>query len=241
METLLELTSRAEASHFWFRGFRRFVLPLLDRALSGAAGLTLLDCGCGTGYNLRHLTRYATAFGIDVSPAGLLIARRAGGQVARADVTRLPFSSERFDVVTSFDVLQCVSDDREAVREIARVLRPGGRLVGTVAALDVLHGDHSLLSEEVRRYTRDGLARLLVAAGLEVVVVRYAFATLVPMLLVTRALQRWRGARAAGREISVPPSPINAALTALVTTEAALARYLSPPFGSSIVFLAVRR
>jgi ubiquinone/menaquinone biosynthesis C-methylase UbiE len=240
MDRLLELTSQAEASHFWFRGFRQFVAPLLDRAADGRTNLSILDCGCGTGFNFSQLRHFGSVVGIDLTAAGLAIARRAGRAVAQADAACLPFDSGRFDLVTSFDVLQCVPDDEVAAREIARVLKPGGFVVGTVAALDVLHGDHSVLSEEVRRYTRGSLLRVLGQAGLEPVVTRYAFASIFPMVLGVRLLQRLRGARASGREITVPPAPVNALLTAVVSGEAALARLLSMPFGSSLVFLASR-
>jgi ubiquinone/menaquinone biosynthesis C-methylase UbiE len=138
-------------------------------------------------------------------------------------------------------VLQCVPDEEAAVREIARVLRPGGAFVGSIAALDILHGDHSVLSEEVRRYTKASLRRLLARADLEPVVMRYAFASIFPIVLGVRMAQRLRGARATGREITVPPAPVNAALSLIVLGEAALASALLLPFGSSIVFLAVQR
>lgn len=238
MDRLLELTSRAESSHFWFRGFRRFVTPILDRAAGGRTSLSVLDCGCGTGHNLRQLSRYGATFGVDLTTAGLAIARRTGRPLARADATRLPFSSRVFDVVTSFDMLQCVSDDVGAVREIARVLKPGGHFAGSVAALEILHGDHSVLSEEVRRYTRGSLTRLLRHGGFEPVVTRYAFASLFPFMLVVRALQRMRGARATGREITVPGAPVNWALTRMVCAEAALASRVALPVGTSLLFLA---
>jgi ubiquinone/menaquinone biosynthesis C-methylase UbiE len=238
VDELLDLTSRAEASHFWFRGFRRFVAPLLDRAAAGRTGLAVLDCGCGTGFNLAQLSRYGRVIGVDLNAAGLALARRAGRPLARADVAHLPLRSGRFDLVTSFDVLQCVPDHAGAAREIARVLKPGGAFVGTVAALQVLHGDHSLLSEEVRRYTRSQVEHLLRTAGFEPVSIRYAFATLFPLLLASRAAQRLRGARAGGGEIAVPSAPVNLALTMLVTGEAAVSPWLSLPFGSSIAFLA---
>jgi len=211
---------------------------MLDRAAAGRTDLRVLDCGCGTGYNLQQLARYGATFGIDLVVDGLAIAKRAAPPLARADVTRLPFASGGFDLVTSFDVLQCVPGDRQAVREIARVLKTGGYFVGTVAALRILHGDHSILSGEVRRYTRGSLRKLLHSGGLQPVVTRYAFASLFPIMLGLRALQRLRGARAAGREITMPPAPINVALTALVLGDAALTRWFSPPFGSSILFLA---
>jgi SAM-dependent methyltransferase len=238
MDRLLELTSQAEESHFWFRGFRQFVTPLLDRAAASRRDLATLDCGCGTGYNLRQLATYGRVVGTDLSATGLAMARRAGRPVVQADATRLPFSSGRFDLVTSFDMLQCIPDDSAALGEMFRVLKRGGHLVGTAAALEMLHGDHSVLSEEVRRYTRGELMKRIRAAGLEPLIVRYAFASLFPMLLAVRVAQRLRGARATGREITLPPAPINDALTALVSSEAALARLISLPLGSSLVFLA---
>jgi SAM-dependent methyltransferase len=241
LEKLLELTSRAETSHFWFRGFRRFVRPILDRAAAGRTDLSVLDCGCGTGYNLRQLAGYGAAFGIDLTAAGLAVARHAGRPLARADATRLPFRSGTFDLVTSFDMLQCVHDDASAVREIARVLKPGGHFVGSVAALQILHGDHSLLSEEMRRYTRGSLVRLLRQDGFEPVVTQYAFASLFPLMLVVRGLQRLRGARVAAREIAVPIAPINWTLTRMVLAEAALASRVALPVGSSLLFLAEKR
>lgn len=238
MDRLLELTSQAEVSHFWFRGFRQFVTPLLARAAAGRTSLAILDCGCGTGYNLRLLQPFGAAYGLDVTAAGLAMARAAGRPLVRADAARIPFLAGSFDIVTSFDMLQCVPDDEAAAREMVRLLKPGGHLVGTTAAMKVLHGDHSLLSEEVRRYSRERLTALLVRARLEPLDVRYAFASLFPLVLSVRALQRLRGAKVTGWEITVPSAPVNTVLTAVVTAEAALARRVSWPFGSSLVFLA---
>jgi SAM-dependent methyltransferase len=241
MDRLLELTSRAEASHFWFRGFRQFVSPLLARAAAGRTRPRILDCGCGTGHNLQTLLApLGVTYGLELNPAGVEFARRAGRPLVRADATRVPFASGTFDIVTSFDMLQCVPDDGAALREIARVLAPGGHFVGSVAALDVLHGDHSLLSEEVRRYTRRGVIARLAAAGLQPLQVRYAFASVFPLVLGVRLVHRARRAQASGREIRVPAAPVNAALTVLVRGEAALARVVPMPIGSSLVFLAVK-
>ena len=59
MEQLLEETYRAEREHFWFKGFRQFIAPLVDQALAGRPDARLLDCGCGTGTNLESLPAHA--------------------------------------------------------------------------------------------------------------------------------------------------------------------------------------
>jgi ubiquinone/menaquinone biosynthesis C-methylase UbiE len=241
VDRLLELTSRAETAHFWFRGFRRFVTPVLREAAGGRTDLTLLDCGCGTGYNLSLLAPYGRAYGFDITASGLNLARRARRPLLRADITAIPLCSNRFDIVTSFDVLQCVPDDARAVGEMGRVLKPGGVLMLTLAAFEFLRGDHSAFAEEVRRYTRASARRLVEGAGLEAERVAYTFGSVLPIVIVTRAAQRaLRLARTPTGEfdITVPPAPVNALLTALVSGEAALARRVRMPVGSSLLVVA---
>src|SRR3954470_15238116 len=131
MDRLLEATARAERDHFWFRGFRRFVEPLLADASRGRP-IEILDCGCGTGHNLHMLRKYGRAYGIDLTWAGLQYARQQGErQVARASAAQLPFAAARFGLVTSFDVIYALEDEveRAALAEMYRVLQPGGSLI----------------------------------------------------------------------------------------------------------------
>jgi SAM-dependent methyltransferase len=241
MDEALELTSQAEASHFWFRGFRRFVAPVLAEAARGRRDLRLIDCGCGLGQNLALLAPYGRPFGFDLTASGLRRARTFNRPLVRADIMRIPYRSGAFDVAVSFDVLQTVPDDEAAVREMARVLRPGGALVLNVSALEVLRGDHSESWQEVRRYTPAMLRRLADAAGLRVERLRFLFGSLFPLMVSMRAWQRLqrrrRGPRPAS-DIAVPPAPINALLTGVVTLEATLAPYVPMPAGSSLLLLA---
>ena len=241
MDHLLDLTHQAEARHFWFQGFRRFVTPVLADVAGGRRDLRLLDCGCGTGANLGLLAPYGRAVGIDLSAGGLVRAAQAGRSVARADVTQIPLPSEWFDVVTSFDVLQCVPDDAGAVREMARVARAGARVVVTVAALEVLSGDHGEAWQEVRRYTPARVRTLMEQAGLRVDRVSFLFASLFPLMLGTRLAQRvsrpFRQMRN-DSDISVPPRPLNDALAVVLRAEAAVARRLPMPIGSSLLVVA---
>jgi SAM-dependent methyltransferase len=241
MDNLLDLTGRAEATHFWFHGFRSFVTPVLAAEADERRNLRLIDCGCGTGSNLSLLTPYGRAFGFDLTPFGAARAAAAGAPVARADITRIPFASNSFDVATSFDVFQCIAEDVPAIREMVRVVKPGGTVVLTLAALEVLRGDHATVWNEVRRYTPASARRLVEGAGLEVRQLSFLFASLFPLMLTVRTgqrlMQRFRQPRA-DSDIAVPAAPINAALTWLVRAEAALARRVPMPIGSSLLVVA---
>jgi ubiquinone/menaquinone biosynthesis C-methylase UbiE len=242
MDNLLDLTSRVEATHFWFRGFRRFIAPAIAEMAGTRRDLQLLDCGCGTGHNLATLLRpYGRAFGFDLTPGGLLRAHAAGFPLARADMAAIPFQSARFDLVTSFDVMQYVADDYAVMQEMARVLKPGGALVVTAAALDVLRGGHAGTWPEVRRYTDARMRAIVENAGMKVHRLTYLFASLFPAMLAVRALRRdQRAASAAGEdwEMRVPAAPINTALTWMLSGEAAISRRIPMPVGSSVLVVA---
>ena len=244
MEHLLRATAQAEARHFWFRGFRAFVSPLLMHATAHRSGARLLDCGCGTGANLALLNRFGRAYGFDLSLMGVRIAREAGEtRLARASVAAAPFRDASFDVVTSFDVLYSLErgDERAAVGEMFRLLRPGGFAIVNVAAMEILRGDLSVLSREVRRYRRADVRALLTPAGFTIVRLTYTNVTLLPALLCLRALQRLRGLRPerdARQELTVPPAPMNALLTGVLWIESLWLRAFDEPWGSSLLCLA---
>jgi SAM-dependent methyltransferase len=236
------LTAAAEPTHFWFRGFRSYFSSEILRIADGRRNLCILDCGCGTGYNMRVLLApYGRTFGFDLHADSIRRARVGSRPLVRADMEHIPFASGTFDLVTSFDVVQSVPDDRSAMRELARVLIPGGHLVLNVTALDFMRGDHSDVWGELRRYTPGRAARLLDHAGLEPVRISFLFGSLLPLMLAVRMVQRverlWRTPRG-DEDLAVPPAPINTLLTAIVQGEAALARRVPIPFGSSLMIVA---
>jgi ubiquinone/menaquinone biosynthesis C-methylase UbiE len=243
MDRLLEATARAEREHFWFRGFRRFVEPMLTRATAGRRDVAILDCGCGTGNNLTMLRRYGRACGIDLTWSGLAYARSRGErQVARASATRLPFPANQFDLITSFDVLYAFDDEmeRDALNEMYRVLRPGGQILINVAALKALTGNHSVLGGEVRRYHRAELEDHLTRAGFTVLRITYTNFTLLPIVACVRFGQRLAGYRESTAEMTVPAAPVNRALSAVLAVEAAAVRLVNMPLGSSLLALALK-
>lgn len=239
---MLEATALAEERHFWFRGLRRNAYGLVADALAGREAGLIVDCGAGTGRNLEWLATFGRAVGVELSPVGLRVARAHGRPVVKASVTRLPFADASADVATSFDVLYCLDDasERQAVAEMWRVLKPGGFLVVNAAALEILHGAHSTLTMEVRRYSRRRLSTLLTGAGFRIERMTFANMATFPVTLLVRWADRLTG-RAKGAsdaELRVPPAPVNGAFAAASLIESALLRVVNLPIGTSLLCVA---
>jgi ubiquinone/menaquinone biosynthesis C-methylase UbiE len=105
-------------------------------------GSAILDVPCGGGIALRELRddQHVRYVGVDISPTMLDRARRrvppqhrADVELIEGDIERMPFGNNEFDLCICFNGLHCVPDPPAAVREIARCLRPGGRLIGEFA------------------------------------------------------------------------------------------------------------
>jgi SAM-dependent methyltransferase len=109
------------------------------------SGARLLEIGCGMGTDLLQFARGgARCTGVDLTPRSIQITRRRfdlygeAGDFVLADGEHLPFDDESFDVVYSNGVLHHTPDTERAVREVHRVLRPGG------VAKVMLYHKHSL-------------------------------------------------------------------------------------------------
>lgn len=143
---------------------------LLDVFLSASPGPRVLDAGAGQGtMSARLRDQGFEVVSTDVSEAAVEVLReQLGGDVRPADVTDLPFPDSDFDGVILGEVLEHVEDDRRALEETARVLRPGGVLALSVPAHPQLFGPSDEWAGHVRRYTRQQLLDACAAAGLTV-------------------------------------------------------------------------
>jgi ubiquinone/menaquinone biosynthesis C-methylase UbiE len=94
----------------------------------------ILDAGCGTGLNLRHLPAGST--GVDINPRNieLLKQRLPNHHVVEGDVEALPFADGSFGTVLCTEVIEHIPDPTAALAEYRRVLQPGGVLIGSVPA-----------------------------------------------------------------------------------------------------------
>lgn len=133
----------------------------------------LLDAACGNGRYSRHLLRHAdpeaTLTVFDLSPGMLRRARKTLGtdrvSYTAADLTRLPFADAVFDAAVCGWVIEYFTDPRVALRELARVLAPGGKLL-LLATEDTILGDACAFLWKCRNYGRADLRKACEDSGL---------------------------------------------------------------------------
>lgn len=141
------------------------------------AGGAIVDCPCGAGAAFTELPRGngRSYTGVDLSPAMLRRAERrakvleAPIELRRADATRLPLPGDHADLFLSYWGLHCFEDPAGALREAARVTKPGGRLVGCTFVSGKRLRQHLLIRSGFGDFGRIGsereVAEWLAAAG----------------------------------------------------------------------------
>ena len=240
-----------EDHHWWFKGKRRLITPLLEAALAKLPTPLVVDIGCGTGSNLSLVhERFPEArqVGIDMDPSalGYCLDRGEPAQLLRAFGLALPLRSGSADCVIALDFIEHVDDDLALIQEFARILRPGGCVVASVPAYPSLWSPHDTFMHHKRRYRSGELERRFAEAGL-VVDKRYGFNfVLLPIIALVRALKRQskQSSPAGSSDFFELPGPIDAALQAVMASvfwlESLAVRWLPIHFGVSFMLKAHR-
>ncbi len=243
-----ETFARLEHDHFWFVSRRRIFFDLLDREFAGEPGRPrdVLEVGCGAGGMLGPLSRYGPVTGIDIDHEYVAFCKERGfARVLCGSGYELPFADACFDLVCLFDTMEHIPDDVQALREVRRVLRPGGRVFVSVPAYQWLWSQNDRIAHHCRRYTTTRLRRAMTAAGLEVQRASYFNSLLLPLIVPAVFWQKLRerlGLLPPGfNNMSVAlPKPVNRLFTAVMSSEMRPLRRIDLPFGHSAFALARR-
>ena len=240
-------TYELEDHNWWFVGMRRIGLALLAPAWErppGTAPPRILDVGCGTGIVLEHLEPYGPATGLDFSATALEFCRKRGAtRLVQGKGEHLPFADDSFDVVTAFGVVEHIDDDRGALAEWCRVLKPGGHLVLLTSSYQWLWSGHDVSNHHVRRYLLRQVRGLVEGAGLRPERLSYVNTLLFPVILAIRVVERLRrggGHPEPHKDTGEVPEPLNRVFVRLLEMEGRIIRRLPLPFGVSIIGRATK-
>jgi|307.fasta_scaffold24488_3 SAM-dependent methyltransferase len=231
-----------EESHWWYVGRRRIIRSFVQEICEqiDKRDPQILDVGCGTGANLLMLSQLGEAEGVDISPQAIAFCQARGlSNVRLGAAEALPYDDNHFDLVTALDVVEHLDDDVGALREMRRVIRPGGRLLLFVPTFMFLWGLQDEVSNHRRRYRLAELRRAVVAAGFEIERSTYANITFFVPTLIVRQVMRLTGL-SADSEVGINIKALNRLFAWIFGSEKRLLRVLNFPFGVSGICVARR-
>lgn len=149
-----------EKNHWWFLAKRKYIDIILDRFLVKKE-IKALDVGCGTGAVMEFLqSREYKVCGVDKSGVALSFCKKKMLNVNLGSAEKLNFSDNTFDLITALDVLEHLPNEKKALQEIKRVLKPNGIFVATVPAHQFLWSYHDEVLHHFRRYNKKSFLQI---------------------------------------------------------------------------------
>jgi SAM-dependent methyltransferase len=235
---LFEPLADVEERSFWFRARNRLIVSTFRRHFADAT--SFLEVGCGGGVVLAAIAEALPQIrlvGGELYEEGLVVARRRLPEVElRAlDARTLPYEND-FDVVGAFDVIEHIDEDEQVLAQMVRATRPGGGVLVLVPQHRWLWSEHDKIVEHRRRYTRKELVAKATRAGIEVVEVTSFVTSLMPAMIVSRAIDRVR--HQTDPIANLEPGPLNAVFERMLDGERKLIEHgVSLPFGGSLMLV----
>lgn len=235
--------------HFIDKASRQVALEQLGKYIDGGSPV-VLDVGCSSGAMLRSMKERfpeATVIGSDCVPEHLesLAIELTGMPVLQFDVVECPFPDASVDAVVMLNVLEHIENDAEAIRQVKRILKPGGILVLEVPAGPSLYDVYDRYLLHFRRYNLAGLQDLMDGAGFKIVQQSHLGCFLYPLFsFVKKRNQRHlKENRTCDKKIveeKIRQTGDNFLLRLIMALELRMGRYTNYPFGIRCLMTCLR-
>ena len=230
--------------HWWFVARRRILAAVVE-GLQLPHDARILELGCGSGGNLALLARFGQLQAVELDDQARALAQAL--KVCPVQAGGLPddlpddlhSADGSFDLVCLLDVLEHVADDGAALARVARLLKPGGRVLLTLPAYAWLWSAHDEAHHHHRRYRATQLRSRAAAAGLRPLRLGYFNSLLFPLIALVRLAGRLTG-RSGASDAALPGPLINRALQAVFALERHVLPHVLFPAGTSVLAVLSR-
>ena len=228
-----------DTGHWWFAARRRIVAALIEAQAPRAAGMRILEVGCGTGSNIALLQGYGTVDAVEPDDFARGFASDRSGVAVKGGYLPdgVALDDAHYDFIVLLDVLEHIPGDLDALAALRRKLAPGGRLMVTVPANPWMWSAHDAAHHHQRRYTAATLTDVFARAGFRVRHRSHFNTLLFPLIVGMRALHRLTG-KTGGDDDALPSPFVNRMLERLFAAERHLVARGTLPFGVSLALVA---
>lgn len=225
-----------EREHWFFRVRKKILISFIEKYAK--FGSKVFDFGCGSGYLVAELQKIGyDAHGVDFEKEaighGLMLGIK---NLSVVSGDKIEYPDQNFDLVMSFDVLEHIRNEKPVVAELARILKPGGKMILTVPAYQWLWGVQDEISHHFRRYTMSSLASgLSEFPELKMVRKTYYNTLLFPAITLVRLLSKWFGIKNRSSDFEIDNRVLSALFYFIFNLETYLLKFINFPFGVSIL------
>ena len=233
--------AQVEQTHWWYQATRRLLRQFIVRELPEVEQSTprrFLDAGCGTGATGAWLADFGSVIALDteVEALNLYCQAHPEAQLIHGDISAVDLPDDFVDAALCVTVLYHgeVTDPAAAVRELARVVKPGGLVCLMEPGVRSLRRSHDRVTHAARRFSRRDLETLAANAGLDIVRSTGAYSFLVPPAWLKSRVER----NSTSSDLDNNTSGLFGLFGLLARFERRVLRVVSLPFGLSVIVVA---
>ncbi len=227
-----------EKMHWLFRIRRKIFLYFVGKYTKPNA--KIFDFGCGSGYLVGELQKMGyDTYGLDFEKYAIDYGLNQGiNNLKLATGEKIDYPDETFNIVTAFDVLEHIENEKPIIKELVRILKPGGKMIISVPAYMWLWGVQDDISHHFRRYTAGSLVNVFKnLPELKVIRKTYFNTFLFPPIAVVRLFSKWFNIKNRNSDFDIKTGFLDVIFYHVFNLEHHFLKFIDFPFGVSILLV----
>lgn len=231
-----------EDNYWWYVGLHELIKSYIYKFSENDFSKKILDAGCGTGKMLQILNKFQNAEGFDIEEKAIEYSEKRGlKNIKIQDINTWKPEENKYDFIISSDVICCkgIINDIDICRNFFSALKPGGKLILNLPALDILSRNHDIAVYIAKRYKRKSFEKELKNIGLKIKTSTYRLPSLFFIILGLKVFEKKATHTSATSDLKPISKILNKMLLLAISFENMLISLgFRFPFGSSLFIVA---